>query len=607
MRAFTFSRLGRTFLGLALLAALSLLAAGVGNSQSVLSQSAYMDPDGQVEMTVVLVASQTEIDGYASVQNTDYADGQQGTEVCYDPDEYGYDGFPCGIDYVTAEADLYDNGNYAGGSGYAQDYYEAEASTSSGVTLGHTYDLYGWAGACYNQDPDWDAGDDGYDGNCDYEGLGLLLLEVQAGAPSISSITVNSGALGTNGSTVVTGQNLIDDFGVSNTQISGGVQTSIEPSETQTQATVDFTIPQSATTGQQSLVMSNTWGSSNAVTFTVGDATPVITGISPSVWSAGTTTNVAISGQGFGTNPQLSITCGGSSTCPAIDSYNVTGVPSDTQIMVSVTVDPSAPNEAVDLSVTSQGYGGSGFASTGSGQPSSSNAESATIAAEPSTSSFTVAYSSYIPVDHITGPGSCYYVVPTGSLLTYFIYKGDGGYGSYRTTESASFAPATLAVSNFFPMTGITRQYAFGSPANGSTLSYLDEDGVPNDCYLWNDTAQAPYSNFTYSSYNYQTNVGALTFSGNASNPLETTLAAIDWSMTTFIDLSNPSQPMASVTYNHTCYPAHQVKVGASNTVVYSYTPPSNTLPYITSCLTMGVNLLTEVSGTTPSVPVTAQ
>ncbi len=211
--------------------------------------------------------------------------------------------------------------------------------------------------------------------------------------------------------------------------------------------------------------------------------------------------------------------------------------------------------------------------------------------------SFAVAYSAYIPVDHVTGPSSCFIDIAGTAVAIPLIYHGDGGYGTYRVTESASFAPATSTASNFYGMTGITKNYGYGSPKNGSTLSSGDEDGVADDCYLWNESGQADYSGLTYSIDNN----GELVYLGNSSNPLEPGIAPIFWSITTSIDTSNPSQPTATVSYEHTCYPAHQVKIGSTINPVYSYTPPSNDLLYITGCLAFGAG---HVSGVTQPVAI---
>jgi hypothetical protein len=88
---------------------------------------------------------------------------------------------------------------------------------------------------------------------------------------------------------------------------------------------------------------------------TVPDATPLITGINPSDWNAGSTIPVTFTGQYFGTNaPTLSFSPGSGITY-SLSSY------SDTQIAASVTVASGTPNEDVNVSVTNNGYGGSSF------------------------------------------------------------------------------------------------------------------------------------------------------------------------------------------------------------------------------------------------------
>jgi len=154
--------------------------------------------------------------------------------------------------------------------------------------------------------------------------------------------------------------------------------------------------------------------------------------------------------------------------------------------------------------------------------------------------------------------------------------------------------------SGFFQGTGQTRQYGVGSPVNGSTLSSLDEDNVPLDCYLWNNSGKA-IPTFSYDvsyPYAYQ---GQVHYSGAASNPLETSLASIQWDVRTVLDTTNPQSPAAYVNYNHTCYPAHQVKV--NGTVVYSYFPPRDDVTYLTQCLLLHINPVKGQTNPT-SVPI---
>ena len=96
-----------------------------------------------------------------------------------------------------------------------------------------------------------------------------------------------------------------------------------------------------------------------AQTVTV-DSPPVITGIYPSDWYAGTAQSVTFTGQYFGTNAPTLTFSPATGISYSLTSYN------DTQIVANVTVASGTPNEAVDVAVTNNGYG-SGF--VGTGQP----------------------------------------------------------------------------------------------------------------------------------------------------------------------------------------------------------------------------------------------
>lgn len=94
----------------------------------------------------------------------------------------------------------------------------------------------------------------------------------------------------------------------------------------------------------------------------VNDATPTITSITPSIWTAGTTTSVTITGAGFGTTgPNLTISGAG------VMSYAITSF-SDTQINFNVTLDASSPPGSITVTVTANGYGGYPFLPGQSGQ-----------------------------------------------------------------------------------------------------------------------------------------------------------------------------------------------------------------------------------------------
>jgi hypothetical protein len=88
----------------------------------------------------------------------------------------------------------------------------------------------------------------------------------------------------------------------------------------------------------------------------VGDGTPGITSISPNPWVSGNTyTNGTIGGVYFGTNPTVSLS---DSTISPYFTYTPV---SDTQIDYTVTIPSTTPTESVTVTVTSNGYNGSGF------------------------------------------------------------------------------------------------------------------------------------------------------------------------------------------------------------------------------------------------------
>jgi hypothetical protein len=105
---------------------------------------------------------------------------------------------------------------------------------------------------------------------------------------------------------------------------------------------------------------------------TVGYPPAVVTNISPSVWTAGTTFSVTISGSNFGTSPPtVSIASGAGVTISAPSNS------SPTQFTATVSVAANAPNETVTISVQPN-YGGSNFTCNCQGQ-SPNGTDTATV------------------------------------------------------------------------------------------------------------------------------------------------------------------------------------------------------------------------------------
>ena len=211
-------------------------------------------------------------------------------------------------------------------------------------------------------------------------------------------------------------------------------------------------------------------------------------------------------------------------------------------------------------------------------------------------------HSAYIPAHNILGPTPCnnyYYGGDTPK-----IYKGDGnadiGDGwpiqSARTyselafrgsfTKSQQNAPAYQG--QFYPSVGQTRNYGWLSPANGSTLSSADEDGVPDDWLRWHQSGYGSTLNIhgelTVSGATQQN--GSVRFYGTAANPFESSIATISWDMRINMNTDDPTNARITTSnYNHSCFPAHVVKVQRFTT--YNWGPPRSDPTYVFACLVL--------------------
>jgi hypothetical protein len=319
----------RYLLALFAIALMRSTAPSVAHGQTCcIANTAIMDDEGEVEATVEMAANQSEVDGYVEVDNFSYE--------LYDD-----------IEYVGAEGDLYDGSSLVSSPPDDYEYDAAFAFPAASTHVGDVYTLDGWAGACYYYDEE---------GDCEFANLGYLPLQLQTGAPSISRINPNSGTIGDQGKTItVTGENLVDDFGASGVSITGGVTAQVDQNSSSTQATIDYSIPSSATAGQQTLTMANSFGNSNGEQFTVGYPPAVVTNVSPATWTAGQNNiAVTITGQNFGTAPTLSI------SAPGVTVSGYTANPNGQSIQATVNVAVNAPNEAVQITVQ-PGYTGKNF------------------------------------------------------------------------------------------------------------------------------------------------------------------------------------------------------------------------------------------------------
>lgn len=244
----------------------------------------------------------------------------------------------------------------------------AAANMANSVVVGQQYFLEGDHYVYYT--------DDGcspqFLSNCNYNSdvfyAGSSFVELDAGAPNITSINPNSALLGSTGTMDILGGDLIDPFSanVSLSFSGSGITFSSDQIYDPGSISVNYSIAGNATTGTQNLTLSNRFGSSNAVPFTVYDPGPVITGVAtspdPTCLHAGVANQtVTISGSNFGTNP--SVAFGDANIVivgtPAVSQAFLTGgglAPTQT-ITVQVTVGAQDLGGTPSVTVTSGGYG----------------------------------------------------------------------------------------------------------------------------------------------------------------------------------------------------------------------------------------------------------
>lgn len=185
--------------------------------------------------------------------------------------------------------------------------------------------------------------------------------------PSISGISPSSAVAGTSGSIQVSGSGFRPGAALSSS--GSGLAVSGNYSGSGGSISGNYT---ATTPGNYTVYVTQDTGTASA-SFTVGDPTPSISSITPNAWPNATTTPVTIQGSGFGSNPSVQVDGSGI-------TYVVTQR-SNASIQLQVTVDGEAPPGQATVTVTSNGYGGSGFISStpGQAQQSTSTASKAIV------------------------------------------------------------------------------------------------------------------------------------------------------------------------------------------------------------------------------------
>jgi hypothetical protein len=180
-------------------------------------------------------------------------------------------------------------------------------------------------------------------------------ISVTYGLPQITSISKQSANIGTSGSFTVTGSNLVDSDGTSFPSFSSTISVTVA-TPGQNSEGINFTIPSTQTMGNYQFTISNIWGTSNGVTFTVGGPPAAISSISPATWQAGSNFTLTVNGTGFGTAPVVTVSGAAGVTAGSATNSN----PAGTQTQVNISVAANAPNGTALVSVQ-PGYTGSTY------------------------------------------------------------------------------------------------------------------------------------------------------------------------------------------------------------------------------------------------------
>jgi len=179
-------------------------------------------------------------------------------------------------------------------------------------------------------------------------------ISVTYGFPQITRISLQSANIGTSGSFTVTGANLQDSTGTSipsfNSTISATVGTFGQTSEG-----INFTIPSTQAMGNYQFTISNIWGTSNSVTFAVGEPAAVVASLSPPTWVAGSSFPLTITGSGFGSQPTVTIAAPGVTPTTTTTTSNGMSI-----TLPAVSVAANTPNEFATVTVQ-PGYTGSSY------------------------------------------------------------------------------------------------------------------------------------------------------------------------------------------------------------------------------------------------------
>jgi hypothetical protein len=228
-----------------------------------------------------------------------------------------------------------------------------------------------------------------------------------------------------------------------------------------------------------------------------------------------------------------------------------------------------------------------------------------------------VMYQAFIPPDNVPGPPD--------SSCTSVVYAGDN---RVTSTGAPIFIPtlgsfrAMQAIS--VGVGGYTSIYPANAPpaeATGWTFNFsssiLQSGIIPPSAYNYqylgacsthgiNDYGKANTNDMDEPGviYNGSTSTQT-TLSGAATNPIPLISLSIDWDIPlTFTEPSNADLHVNG-TLNADCYPAHEVSIGGTDIPGGTWSPTSNSLGNITTCLSGVGQIHQTINADIPLVPAT--
>ncbi len=220
---------------------------------------------------------------------------------------------------------------------------------------------------------------------------------------------------------------------------------------------------------------------------------------------------------------------------------------------------------------------------------------------------------SFIPTNHLSGPPILRCGPPSQSQQIYF--EGDGRCFhrspaasspqlGYRMQQTAVVFPDHANCSSCNPTgvlsaintSGMTSTYAEDALVSPSPdrITVADRDGVPNDCHLWLDDAQAGNSTWTVTATPDGPKRLNVRFEAAGANPLSPAAPTIDWNISILLD-SSGDKTTYTIDAAHDCFPGFEVYI--DDEIAYGFLPPVPHFQTALQCLPWPMNISETCTG----------